>query len=124
MQKAFTMIELIFVIVIIGILAAIAIPKLSVTRSDAEGASIVTSLASCINDVGNQYMMSASFNHYTQDDNATSNCRRARECFTFTENDNNGTLTIANIASSEKKCIEAQRIAGNNLLTTSNTINF
>jgi len=36
MKKAFTMIELIFVIVIIGILAAAAIPKLSATRDDAK----------------------------------------------------------------------------------------
>jgi general secretion pathway protein G len=35
MQKAFTMIELIFVIVILGILAAVAIPRLSATRDDA-----------------------------------------------------------------------------------------
>jgi len=35
MKKAFTMVELIFVIVIIGILAAVAIPKLSATRDDA-----------------------------------------------------------------------------------------
>jgi len=41
-QKAFTMIELIFVIVVIGILAAIAIPKLSATRDDAKIAAIVT----------------------------------------------------------------------------------
>jgi len=34
-QKAFTMIELIFAIVIIGILSSIAIPKFSVTRDDA-----------------------------------------------------------------------------------------
>jgi len=34
-QKAFTMIELIFVIVVVGILAAIAIPKLAATRDDA-----------------------------------------------------------------------------------------
>jgi len=34
-RKAFTMMELIFVIVVIGILSAIAIPKLAVTRDDA-----------------------------------------------------------------------------------------
>jgi general secretion pathway protein G len=35
MKKAFTMIELIFVIVVIGILSAIAIPKFAATRDDA-----------------------------------------------------------------------------------------
>ena len=34
-KKAFSMIELIFVIVIIGILASVAIPKLAATRDDA-----------------------------------------------------------------------------------------
>lgn len=34
-HKAFTMIELVFVIVVIGILSAIAIPKLAATRDDA-----------------------------------------------------------------------------------------
>jgi general secretion pathway protein G len=34
-KKAFTMIELIFVIVILGILASVAIPKLAATRDDA-----------------------------------------------------------------------------------------
>lgn len=35
MKKAFTMIELVFVIVVIGILSAIAIPKFAATRDDA-----------------------------------------------------------------------------------------
>ena len=35
MKKAFTMIELVFVIVVIGILTAIAIPKFAATRDDA-----------------------------------------------------------------------------------------
>jgi general secretion pathway protein G len=42
MKKSFTMIELIFVIVILGILAAVAIPKLAATRDDAETAKLAT----------------------------------------------------------------------------------
>ena len=50
-RKAFTMIELIFVIVVIGILAAIAIPKFAVTRNDAvitKGRTVVAALRSAI----------------------------------------------------------------------------
>jgi general secretion pathway protein G len=49
MKKAFTMIELIFVIVVIGILAGIAIPKFAATRDDAnivKGKSTVASIQS------------------------------------------------------------------------------
>ncbi|HIP02158.1 MAG TPA: prepilin-type N-terminal cleavage/methylation domain-containing protein [Campylobacterales bacterium] len=35
-RKAFTMIELVFVIVILGILSSVAISKMAVTRDDAE----------------------------------------------------------------------------------------
>ena len=45
-KKAFTMIELIFVIVVVGILAGIAIPKLAATRDDAVMAKGLATLAS------------------------------------------------------------------------------
>lgn len=50
-RYAFTMIELIFVIVVLGILAAVAIPKLAVTRDDAQiakGRSDVAAIRSAI----------------------------------------------------------------------------
>jgi prepilin-type N-terminal cleavage/methylation domain-containing protein len=39
-RKAFSMLELIFVIIVLGILASIAIPNLSATRSDAKAVSV------------------------------------------------------------------------------------
>ncbi len=43
-RSGFTMIELIFVIVILGILAAVAIPKLAATRDDAKISSMATAI--------------------------------------------------------------------------------
>lgn len=45
MKKAFTLIELVFVIVILGVLATVAIPKLIVTRDDAEIAKAKSQIA-------------------------------------------------------------------------------
>ena len=51
MKKAFTMIELIFVIVILGILAAVAIPKLSATRDDAEVSKVTQNIMTSISEI-------------------------------------------------------------------------
>ena len=51
MKQAFTMIELIFTIVIIGILAAVAIPKLSATRDDAKIAMRANEVINAANEI-------------------------------------------------------------------------
>jgi len=55
LKPAFTQIELIIVIVIIGILATNAIPKLAATRDDARLAADVSSMAQCIMDASSTY---------------------------------------------------------------------
>ncbi len=53
-RKAFTMLELTFVIVIIGILSAIAIPRFAATRDDATITKAITSVASIRNAISTE----------------------------------------------------------------------
>ena len=63
MKKGFTMIELIFVIVILGILASVAIPRLAATREDAEISAAVANLRTLVSDVTAYYTVKGTFNN-------------------------------------------------------------
>ena len=55
------MIELIFVIVILGILASVAIPRLSGTREDAEISAAVANLRTLLGDAASYYAVKGDF---------------------------------------------------------------
>ena len=55
MRKAFTMIEIIFVIVIIGVLASIAIPKLSTSKDNARGSMCTHEIGQLIHEVSGMF---------------------------------------------------------------------
>ncbi|QOP42785.1 prepilin-type N-terminal cleavage/methylation domain-containing protein [Sulfurimonas sediminis] len=59
LHKAFTMIELIFVIVILGILAAVAIPKLAATRGDAQVSKIAMNIMTGASEIASYAMSQA-----------------------------------------------------------------
>ena len=65
MKNAFTMIELVFVIVVIGILAMIAIPKFSATRDDAVITKAKTTVASVRSSMSSEVQRRVLSGNYT-----------------------------------------------------------
>ena len=56
MKKAFTMIELILIIVVIGVLAAIATPRISATRDDAVLVKTMAEIRTAIEEINAYYI--------------------------------------------------------------------
>ena len=65
------MIELVFVIVIIGILAAIAVPRLNASRQDADVVAAFTNIQNTIKETQQYFAVHGNGKYYLQGDEGT-----------------------------------------------------
>lgn len=99
MRKAFTMVELVFVIVVIGILSAIAVPKFALTRNDAivsKGRAAVAAMRSAIAMERQKRILRGDFDDISGDEvedlldyNLSEQWSRSDDTFTFKDPSSN-----------------------------------
>ncbi len=111
MKKGFTMIELIFVIVILGILASVAIPRLAATREDAEISAAVANLRTLISDINSYYVVKGEFPANTKWKDITN---------VPTEKPNDNVIANNSLKVGGQRCIDFL-IAGKNTNSTVNS---
>lgn len=117
MRYAFTMIELIFVIVILGVLAAVAIPKLAASRNDATASRVANDLGNCISASGGAYQMTGAFDVTSV---ACVAVTVTDACFVITPDDITGILNVQDTAGAlaESVCLAAQVLVATNQLSS------
>ena len=107
MREAWTVIELIFIIVIIGILAAMALPRLAATRDDAKLATDVSNMALCVREASSKYL--ASNTHLASGDSKACD---SVTCFDITYGTNVSDFIVSTNSSAANYCSNVTQLGG------------
>lgn len=105
MRPAFSQIELVFVIVVVGILAAVAIPRLAGTANNAKLAMDTANMGTCIREASTYYAL---YRNRIPLGYATT-CNDIK-CYTMTTNDTN--FTINTNSTAENYCADVENVGG------------
>ena len=127
MKNAFTMIELIFVIVILGILAAVAIPRFAATRDDAKVSKIAQNIGISIEEIANYANSKGTVDKdFTVMSNAMTNMKKSGNAvlsgnkavisidgvncvnINIVKNATNDDLNVSFVQSADAKCLNLQ----------------
>ena len=111
MHKAFSIIELVFVIVIIGILASIAIPKLATTRDDALDTRGMTILSSVRNALAMERQKRIMSGNYDPIDDLTCTTGKVFDCV-------DGNSSVPLLEYPPKSCSDPGCWSGDNTIYT------
>ena len=127
------MIELIFVIVILGILASVAIPKLAATRDDAEVSRAAANIRTLVTDLGAYYTAKGYFNEGTKTTAATLSAADLKnisavaspvkvkntDCFTLGNADSKDGTVIFTVDTTKDICKTLYKLPGMQQIVTS-----